>query len=73
MLPHISGFSKKKIQRVPHTKGLPLTDINQYGEEEESRQWIGVDLMVPHKLNHGEASIILKTRPQYAQKSQGMD
>ena len=46
MLPHIIKrfFEKKIIVRVPHTKGLPLTDINQYGEEEESRQWIGVDL-----------------------------
>jgi hypothetical protein len=37
-------FDKKPHVRVPHTKGLPLTDMNQFGEEQESRQWIGVDL-----------------------------
>ena len=38
-------FSSKKLEvRVPHARGLPLTDMNQYGEEAESRQWIGVDL-----------------------------
>jgi len=37
-------FSKNKIDvRVPHSRGLPLTDSHQYGEE-ESRQGIGVDL-----------------------------
>ena len=29
---------------VPHTKGLPMTDENKFGEEVESAQWIGVDL-----------------------------
>ena len=29
---------------VPHTKGLPMTDENKFGEEAESSQWIGVDL-----------------------------
>ena len=29
---------------VPHTKGLTVTDKNQFGEEAESAQWIGVDL-----------------------------
>ena len=29
---------------VPHTKGLPVTDENKFGEEVESVQWIGVDL-----------------------------
>ena len=29
---------------VPHTKGLPVTDENKFGEEAESAQWIGVDL-----------------------------
>jgi hypothetical protein len=39
------AFSSKKLEvRVPHARGLPLTDMNQYGEEAESRQWIGVDL-----------------------------
>jgi hypothetical protein len=39
------AFSNKKISvRVPHSPGLPLTDMNQFGEEAESRQWIGVDL-----------------------------
>ena len=37
-------FENKPKVRVPHTKGLALTDINIYGEESESRQWIGVDL-----------------------------
>ena len=37
-------FQKKISVRVPHTKGLPLTDLNQFGEDAESRQWIGVDL-----------------------------
>ena len=39
------AFTGKKIHvRVPHSKGLPLTDENKYGEEAESNQWIGVDL-----------------------------
>ena len=39
------AFSSNKLEvRVPHARGLPLTDMNQYGEEAESRQWIGVDL-----------------------------
>jgi len=39
------AFSGKKLDvRVPHAKGLPLTDQNQFGEDAESRQWIGVDL-----------------------------
>jgi hypothetical protein len=39
------AFSGNKISvRVPHTPGLPLTDMNQFGEESESKQWIGVDL-----------------------------
>ena len=29
---------------VPHTKGLPMTDENKFGEAAESSQWIGVDL-----------------------------
>ena len=35
---------KKPYVRVPHAKGLPLTDREQFGEEAESAQWIGVDL-----------------------------
>ena len=39
------AFSGKKlVVRVPYAKGLPLTDQNQFGEDAESRQWIGVDL-----------------------------
>ena len=39
------AFTGKKIHvRVPHSKGLPLTDENKFGEEVESNQWIGVDL-----------------------------
>ena len=39
------AFSGKKPDvRVPHAKGLPLTDREQFGEEAESAQWIGVDL-----------------------------
>ena len=39
------AFSGKKLDvRVPHTKGLPLTDENKFGEAAESTQWIGVDL-----------------------------
>ena len=38
-------FSGQKLAvRVPHTRGLPITDMNQFGEVAESRQWIGVDL-----------------------------
>ena len=37
-------FTPKLNVRVPHTKGLSLTDMNQFGEEQESLQWIGVDL-----------------------------
>ena len=41
----MQAFSGKKLHvRVPHTKGLPLTDENKFGEESESSQWIGVDL-----------------------------
>ena len=35
---------QKLVVHVPHARGLPITDMNQYGEEAESRQWIGVDL-----------------------------
>ena len=38
-----SGKPKLEV-RVPHTRGLSLTDENKFGEEAESRQWIGVDL-----------------------------
>ena len=37
-------FGSKLEVRVPHTKGLPMTDENKFGEEAESMQWIGVDL-----------------------------
>ena len=41
----MQAFSGKKPHvRVPHTKGLPLTDENKFGEDAESSQWIGVDL-----------------------------
>jgi hypothetical protein len=30
--------------RVPHAKGLPVTDENKFGEDAEEKQWIGVDL-----------------------------
>ena len=39
-----SLFGKKTHVRVPHLKGLPMTDYNQFGEEAEAVQWIGVDL-----------------------------
>ena len=35
-------LGKPKVT-VPHTKGLPLTDNEKFGEDEED-QWIGVDL-----------------------------
>jgi len=38
-----NAFSGKPKLTVPHTKGLPLTDNQQFGEGED-RQWIGVDL-----------------------------
>ena len=37
------ALSSKPKVTVPHTKGLPLTDNEQFGEAEED-QWIGVDL-----------------------------
>jgi hypothetical protein len=37
------ALSGKPKVAVPHTKGLPLTDNEQFGEAEED-QWIGVDL-----------------------------
>ena len=37
-------FAAKPKITVPHTKGLPLTDENKFGEEAEQKQWIGVDL-----------------------------
>ena len=41
----MQAFSGKKPHvRVPHRKGLPLTDENKFGEDSESSQWIGVDL-----------------------------
>ncbi|MDC0547659.1 hypothetical protein OAO16_01755 [Opitutales bacterium] len=41
----MQAFSGKKlVVRVPHTKGLPLSDKKQFGEDAESKQWIGVDL-----------------------------
>ena len=38
-----NAFSGKPKLNVPHTKGLPVTDNQQFGEGED-RQWIGVDL-----------------------------
>ena len=38
-----SGKPKLEV-RVPHARGLPMTDHIKYGEEAESMQWIGVDL-----------------------------
>ena len=39
------ALSGKKLEvQVPHARGLPLTDMNQFGGNSESRQWIGVDL-----------------------------
>ena len=43
-LPYASLHWQKIHVRVPHSKGLPLTDENKYGEEAESNQWIGADL-----------------------------
>ena len=37
------ALSGKPKVTVPHTKGLPLTDNEQFGEAEDD-QWIGVDL-----------------------------
>ena len=38
-------LGKPKLEvRVPHARGLPMTDHIKYGEEAESMQWIGVDL-----------------------------
>lgn len=37
------ALSGKPKVTVPHTKGLPLTDNEQFGAGEE-KQWIGVDL-----------------------------
>ena len=39
-----NALSGKPKVTVPHTKGLPLTDENIFGEEAEEKQWIGVDL-----------------------------
>lgn len=39
------ALSGKKLDvHVPHTPGLSMTDMNQFGGQGESRQWIGVDL-----------------------------
>ena len=74
MLPHIIKrfFEKKIIVRVPHTKGLPLTDINQYGEEEESRQWIESIWMV-HSQAEPWRGFDYIGKPVICSKSQGMD
>ena len=39
-----NALSGKPKVTVPHTKGLPLTDENIFGEDAEEKQWIGVDL-----------------------------
>ena len=42
--PFTKAFGTSLEVSVPHTKGLPMTDENKFGEEAESVQWIGVDL-----------------------------
>ena len=39
-----NALTGKPKVTVPHTKGLPLTDENKFGEDAEEKQWIGVDL-----------------------------
>ena len=67
------AFSGKKPDvRVPHAKGLPLTDREQFGEEAESSQWIGVDLDGTLAEGSGRFQTYWQTDSQYDEAGQDL-